>query len=362
MERTSTVVGANYRESVPGEVELRVLVLAGGKSSERDVSLASGDAISQALSGSGHTVFRLDPGVTMRAVEWQPQPTGQKIGTAPPDQSTLASVGGGTGTILSPADLPLADLRSVDVVLIALHGGDGEDGHLQALLDLANIPYTGSGMLASALAMDKNAAKRIFVAEGIPTPEWRVLDAPTDWEFADLSDALGLPLVVKPNAQGSTVGLTLVKDASQWAPALKQAFHWGPRVIAEQYIPGRELTVGVLGDKPLPVVEIRPKHGIYDYECKYTPGQTEYICPAPLSAPQTRIVQEQGMEAFRALGCRGYARADFRMDPDGNVYCLEMNTLPGMTSLSLVPQAAKSAGIEFPELLRRICDLALEGK
>jgi D-alanine-D-alanine ligase len=360
MDGMATAGEVRRRERARAEVGLRVLVLAGGKSAERDVSLASGDAVSRGLSEAGFTVLQLDPGVSPHAVEWNPQATGARIGSAPPEQSALAVAGGTTGTILSPADLPLADLRSTDVVFIALHGGDGEDGHLQALLDMAGIPYTGSGMLASALAMDKNAAKRIFAAEGIPTPEWRVLDHPDEWDFADLQEALGLPLIVKPNAQGSTVGLTLVQDESQWLPALDEAFRWDKRVIVEEYIPGRELTVGVLGGEPLPVVEMRPRHGIYDYECKYTPGQTEYLCPAPLSAAQTRMVQEQGMEAFRALGCRGSARADFRLSPDGHLFCLEMNTLPGMTAISLVPQAAKAAGIEFPELLRRICRLALE--
>lgn len=332
---------------------LKVLVLAGGKSAERDVSLASGAAVAMALSDSGADVFALDPGVSPRVLAWTPQLAKEQIGTEPPADTT------GDKPKLAPSDLSLSELKSVDLVFIALHGGDGENGRLQALLDMAGIPYTGSGMLASALAMDKHASKRIFVAEGIPTPDWRMLEQTDDLDYEEAIEALGSPLIVKPNAQGSTVGLTLVEKKTQWGDALTEAFRWDSRILVEQFIAGRELTVGVLGDVAMPVVEIKPKHGIYDYECKYTEGMCEYICPAPITPAQMRACQEQGLEAFRALGCRGYARADFRMDKEGRMFCLEVNTLPGMTSHSLVPKAAKAAGIDFPALVARICRLAL---
>jgi D-alanine-D-alanine ligase len=309
--------------------------------------------VASALSESGADVFALDPGVSPRVLAWTPQLAKEQIGTRPPDDRT------GAKPTIAPSDLALADLKSVDVVFIALHGGDGENGRLQALLDMAGIPYTGSGMLASALAMDKHTAKRIFVAEGIPTPDWRVLDSPDDLDYDEAAESLGTPLIVKPNAQGSTVGLTLVERKSQWTDALTEAYRWDTRILVEQFIAGRELTVGVLGDQALPVIEVKPKHCLYDYECKYTDGMCEYVCPAPITPAQTRACQEQGLEAFRALGCRGYARADFRMANDGHVYCLEVNTLPGMTSHSLVPKAAKAAGIDFPELVARICRLAV---
>jgi D-alanine-D-alanine ligase len=332
---------------------VKVLVLAGGKSAERDVSLATGAAVAGALHTSGAEVFALDPGVSSRVIAWTPELAREQIGTEPPEETA------GAKSALAPSDLALKELKAVDVVFIALHGGDGENGRLQALLDMSGIAYTGSGMLASALAMDKHAAKRIFVAEGIPTPDWRVLDTFDDLPYDEAVEALGTPLIVKPNAQGSTVGLTLVERKSQWPDAVDEAFRWDGRVLVEQFISGRELTVGVLGNQALPVVEIKPRHGLYDYECKYTDGMCEYLCPAPISPAQMRACQDQGLEAFRALGCRGYARADFRMDNDGRVFCLEVNTLPGMTSHSLVPKAAKAAGIDFPDLVARICRLAI---
>lgn len=334
-------------------VGLKVLVLAGGRSAERDVSLSSGAAVATALSTRGADVFSLDPGISPRVLSWTPQLARDQIGTTPPDGLT------GSNPTIAPSDIALSELKNVDVVFIALHGGDGENGRLQALLDMAGIRYTGSGMLASALAMDKHASKRIFLAEGIPTPDWRVIDNADDLDYEEAVEALGAPIIVKPNAQGSTVGLTLVEKKSQWGDALVEAFRWDSRVLVEQFIDGRELTVGVIGDQVTPVVEIKPKHKLYDYECKYTDGMCEYLCPAPISPAQTRACQEQGIEAFRSLGCRGYARADFRMDKEGRMFCLEVNTLPGMTSHSLVPKASKAAGIDFTELVARICKLAV---
>ncbi len=332
---------------------VKVLVLAGGRSAERDVSLATGAAVAAALVERGAEVFSLDPGISPRVLEWTPQLAKEQIGTTPPEGLT------GSSPTIAPNDLALSDIKGLDLVFIALHGGDGENGRLQALLDMAGIRYTGSGMLASALAMDKHASKRIFLAEGIPTPDWRMIDDHDGLEYEEAVEALGSPLIVKPNAQGSTVGLTLVSKKTQWGDAIAEALRWDSRVMVEQFINGRELTVGVIGELPLPVVEIKPKHLLYDYECKYTDGMCEYFCPAPITPAQTRACQEQGLEAFRALGCAGYARADFRMDKDGHMFCLEVNTLPGMTSHSLVPKGAKGAGIEFPELVARICRLAM---
>lgn len=347
MEMSKTKSGAT---SIAG---LKVLVLAGGRSAERDVSLSSGAAVATALSERGAEVYALDPGMSPRVLTWTPQLAKDQIGTTPPEGLT------GSNPTIAPADIAISELKNVDVVFIALHGGDGENGRLQALLDMAGVKYTGSGMLASALAMDKHASKRIFLAEGIPTPDWRMLEDADELDYEEAVEALGTPLIVKPNAQGSTVGLTLVEKKSQWGDALAEAFRWDSKVLVEQFIDGRELTVGVIGDQVTPVVEIKPKHKLYDYECKYTDGMCEYLCPAPITPAQTRECQEQGVEAFRALGCRGYARADFRMDKEGRMFCLEVNTLPGMTSHSLVPKAAKAAGIDFAELVARICRLAI---
>lgn len=358
--RTDRMVNANADAKMNNPAAVKVLVLAGGRSSERDVSLATGAAVSRGLHDAGFQVLTFDPVASPRAIPWSPSSQSAAIDTDPPDRSTLVTNGSPLGTALTPQDLAMVDLKSVDLVFIALHGGDGENGRLQALLDLCGVRYTGSGMAASALAMDKHAAKRIFVAEKIPTPRWLIAEAGCIPSFDEVRRTLDLPVIVKPSSQGSTVGLSLVRDEAQWEEALNDAFQWDQTVLIEEFIAGRELTVGVLGDQALPVVEIIPTHEIYDYECKYTSGRTQYISPADLTSAQAGEVQQLGREAFKALGCQGYARADFRMSKDGRFFCLEVNTLPGMTSLSLVPKAARTAGIEFPELLRRICNLAME--
>jgi D-alanine-D-alanine ligase len=251
--------------------------------------------------------------------------------------------------------LRLSGLPQVDVVFLALHGGRGEDGTIQALLDLTGIPYTGSGHLASALAMDKDLSKRLFLDNGVPTPAW--LMAPVS--EAEVLSVLGFPCIVKPSKQGSTVGLSLVREPNELGPAIELARAHDDEVMVEQFIAGRELTVGILGDLALPVGEIIPVHELYDYECKYTPGMAQEIFPADLTAGETARIQELAVRSFRALKLRGYARIDFRMAADGGFYCLEANTLPGMTELSLIPQAASAAQISFSELCERIVQLAL---
>jgi D-alanine-D-alanine ligase len=250
----------------------------------------------------------------------------------------------------------LKSLPQADVLFLALHGGQGEDGTLQALLDLTGVPYTGSGHLASALAMDKDLSKKLFRAAGVPTADWLMAPATVD----EVRSALGFPVIVKPSKQGSTVGLSMVKTAEQLQQAIDDAFEHDDEVMIEQFIAGRELTVGILGSEALPVGEIIPKHEIYDYECKYTAGMAVEEFPAKLSATETKTIQELALKAFRALKLRGYARIDFRMSTDGTFYCLEANTLPGMTQTSLIPQAAAAAGISFPELCDRIARLALD--
>lgn len=359
MSGASGVHAPQKAVSIDGDrVKTKVLVLAGGRSAERDVSLATGDAVSRGLNDAGFNVLFFDPATNHPPITWTPENAKSLIDRLPPDPTSLQQNGLPMGTVLSPADVTRARFDGIDLVFIALHGGDGENGRLQALLDTCGVSYTGSGMAASALAMDKHASKRIFLAEGIPTPGWRIInrgDMPTIDGFVR---ELGLPLIVKPNAQGSTVGLTLVKDKGQWEKALTEGFRWDERLIVEEYIAGREITVSVLGDQALPVVEIIPTHELYDYECKYTSGCSNYVCPADLTEAKTRLVQEHALRAFQVLDCAGYARVDFRMAPDGAFYCLEVNTLPGMTSTSLVPKAARAAGIEFPQLLQHICELA----
>jgi D-alanine-D-alanine ligase len=331
-------------------MSLRIAVLMGGTSSERDVSLASGIRITGALRKQGHEVVAVDTvaGV-LSAADEQKLLAGGVVKTAPPDTKALVRMN-------SAMQGTLKALPQADVLFLALHGGQGEDGTLQALLDLTGVPYTGSGHMASALAMDKDLSKHLFRAAGVSTPDW--LMAPTTVE--EVRTALGFPVIVKPSKQGSTVGLSIVKKPEELQPAIDEAFVHDDEVMIEQFIAGRELTVGILGDVALPVGEIIAKHEIYDYECKYTPGMAVEEFPARLTDEETRTVQTQAKRAFDALKLRGYARIDFRMATDGKFYCLEANTLPGMTQTSLIPQAAAAAGISFPELCDRIVQLALE--
>lgn len=247
-----------------------------------------------------------------------------------------------------------------DVAFLALHGGRGEDGTIQALLDLSGVAYTGSGHLPSALAMDKDLSKHLMRAHGVQTADWLMAADPNSPPDAEMvGRTLGWPLIVKPSKQGSTVGLSIVKQPSELLPAIAEAFKHDDEVMLEQFIAGRELTVSILGGTALPVGEIIAKKEIYDYECKYTPGMAEEIFPAALSADETAEVQEKARRTFAALKLAGCARIDFRMTADGQFYCLEANTLPGMTGTSLAPQAAAAAGIAFPALCERIVFLAV---
>ena len=328
----------------------------GGTSSERDVSLASGLRVADALRSRGHAVTAVD---TVRGALTPAQErtmlAGPVMQALPPDQEALARLSSET---LPATVRGLGANRDTEVVFIGLHGGQGEDGTLQALLDLTGVAYTGSGHLASALAMDKDLSKRLFREAGVRTPEWLMAPASDD----DIVATLGLPVIVKPSKQGSTVGLTLVKERAGLRAAITEARKYDDEVMIEQFIDGREITVGILGDEALPVGEIIPKHEIYDYECKYTPGMAREEFPAKLAPAEAKAAQELALLAFRALKLSGCARIDFRMTADGTFYCLEANTLPGMTQLSLIPQAAAAAGIAFPELCERIVQLALRPK
>ena len=331
---------------------MKITVLMGGTSSERNVSLASGIRIVQALRGKGHDVTPMDParGV-IGAAEERELSTG-KVGAEPPSLEALSKFA--EGTFLSNL-IAMKEIKGADVVFLALHGGQGEDGTLQALLDMAHVKYTGSGHLSSALAMDKDLSKKLFRMEDVKTADWLMAPATTE----QVEGILGLPVIVKPSKQGSTVGLSLVKKREDLAPAIAEASKYDDEVMVEQFIPGRELTVGILGDVALPVGEIFPKHEIDDYECKYTAGMASEEFPAKLSKEATEKVQQQALLAFKALKLRGYARIDFRLTTEGEFYCLEANTLPGMTELSLIPQGAAAMGIGFPELCERIVRLAL---
>ena len=326
---------------------MKIAVLFGGDSMERDVSIASASQVVGALRSRGHQVVAYDSGRgRLEAADERRLFTG-KIDSRPPDQKSVSSL---------PTVVSAPDLADVDLVFLAMHGGSGEDGTVQALLDLAGIPYTGSGKLGSALGWDKDVAKRLFVAAGVPTPDW--LMAPISSSAA--AQWLGFPLIVKPNGQGSTVGLTLVRTPPELDPAIELAGRFDSQVMLERFIDGRELTVGILDGEPLAVGEIIPSTGpIFDYAAKYQPGGAEEIFPAELTPEQTEKIQSLAVRVHRALKLDVYSRVDFRMDSDGRFWCLEVNTLPGLTEASLLPRAAAAVGISFPELCERICRGAL---
>ena len=345
---------------------MRISVLIGGTSAERDVSLASGLRVTEALRTRGHEVVAIDTARgPLTAADERALLERPVVKPEPPSQEALRAM---AKEALPQMQRVLPALREADVVFLGLHGGSGEDGTIQALLDLAGIPYTGSGHLASALAMDKDLSKHLFRRSDVGTADWamatresgRANDAAGRRFREETLRTLGLPVVVKPSKQGSTVGLAVVKKAEDLAAAIAEAFEYDDEVMIESFVPGRELTVGILGGEALPVGEIIPKHEIYDYECKYQPGMAVEEFPAKLSESESRAVQDMARRAFGALKLRGCARIDFRMRDDGRFFCLEANTLPGMTQTSLIPQAAAAAGISFPELCERIVRLALE--
>jgi D-alanine-D-alanine ligase len=331
---------------------MRILVLLGGDSTEREVSQVSGRAIAAALLRAGHDVQAVDT-AGGRPVEIEGSVS---IGQAPPPDA-LAPVNDKLHTV---ERIGRNDFGDVDVVFVALHGTGGEDGTVQALLEMIGVPYTGSGVMSSSVAMDKEISKRLFRELGVPTPPGFV--APSNEDLTTLQERIdaecGWPVVVKPNSQGSSVGVHILPDAGDLAAAVGDAARYDERLVFETFIPGRELTVAVLDGRALPVVEIAPKQGFYDYRSKYTPGNTEYHVPADIPPEVATALQHHAEVAFAGLRCRDFARVDFRMNPGNQVYCLEVNTIPGMTPTSLVPKAAAAADIDFDTLVDRIVRLA----
>lgn len=289
----------------------RVAVLKGGFTAERDVSLRSGEAVARGLRAKGYAVTEVD--VESREFALPPK---------------------------------------TEVVFVALHGEFGEDGELQAVLESKGIPYTGSGPESLRIAFDKKHTRDALAAAGIPVPAGVVVTRPTPLCPIDL------PAVVKPTRQGSSVGCHRVMSADDWYDGVRDALSYHGEAVVEAYIPGRELTVGIVGDQVLPVVEIRAPEGYYDYRAKYTKGLTEYLCPAPLKVAETEAAQAIAMKVFQVLRAEGLGRVDFRMMPDGSLYVLELNSIPGFTETSLLPKAAEAAGIDFASLCDRILNLA----
>ncbi len=296
----------------------KVAVLFGGTSAEREVSLKSGSRVLAALRSQGVDAHAFDP-----------------------------------------AERKLDELAGFDRAFIALHGRHGEDGTIQGALELMHIPYTGSGVMASAVGMDKWRTKLLWRSVGLPIPEFVMLDASSD--FSAVERQLGLPLFVKPACEGSSIGVTKVRQTGELRAAYLEAVKHDPLVIAEKGVLGGEYTASILGDEALPIIKIEPATDFYDYEAKYFRDDTTYRCPCGLSEAREMEIRAQALEAFRVLGCRGWGRVDFLMDDQGNAYMLEVNTSPGMTDHSLVPMAARVAGISYEELVMRVLSLATLG-
>ena len=332
---------------------MRVTVLTGGASPERAVAFAGAAQVVAALRGRGHEVHVVDIATGYIATTDEPEILTSAVGRTPPNVGDLALQ---ERRMLTEGLAGLAVVQGADVLFLVVHGGLGEGGVLQALLDVIGVPYTGSGPLGSGLAVHKDLAKRLFRAAGVPVPEWFV--SPPTVAAEDVAKVLGWPVIVKPMRGGSTVGLSLVKQARDLQPAIELAARYDTEVMVEQFIPGRELTVGILGDVPLPVGEIIPKHELFDYECKYTPGMSEEVFPARLEPAVAQRAQELALAAHRALRLGGHSRIDFRLSPPHDIFCLEANNLPGLTGTSLFPQAARAAGLDYAEMCERLCHLA----
>jgi D-alanine-D-alanine ligase len=327
----------------------KVALLVGGTSPERQVSKMSGKGVLQALMALHYPTIIIDPAYGLN------QPKEEELFFLEKDYTNISN-----RNYIDAINSRLLD--DVDVVFSALHGKWAEDGTIQSLLELRGLKYTGSKVLASALAMDKEMSKVIFRQAGVQTPDWFSVKY-RNFEPSLIADEIkqkfGFPCIIKANDQGSTVGLKFVKDESEVEEGILIAQKYSAKALIEKYIPGRELTVAVLINETLPVLEIVPKSGLYDYKSKYTSGMSEYIVPADIPKDVAAKAQKQALTAFHSLGCEGYARVDFRLDNDNELYCLEVNTLPGMTPLSLVPKAAKAVGISFEELIKKIIQQAL---
>ncbi len=307
--------------------KLRVALLAGGKSGEREVSLNGAKGVEQALDHAKFEIKKYDPATDLAAL--------------------------------------VSEAGEIDFAFVLLHGRFGEDGTVQGLLDLLEIPYQGSGVLGSALAMDKNLAKELYRLRGLPVADWEMVTDNSGASAGDISERLGLPLVVKPVCQGSSIGMTIARTEEDLAAGIRKAFTQDSKVMAEKFIAGREITAGVLGNGDpvaLPLIEIIPGEGyaFFDYDAKYKPGASKEICPAPIDSDLAAKAQQYGVDAHKALQLRGYSRTDMILTEDGKFYLLETNTIPGMTATSLFPQAAAAHGLDFSSLLERLIELGME--
>ena len=340
---------------------MKIVVLAGGISPERDVSLCSSSLISNALLKKGHEVAFVDvyvgfPEGTALDKQFISKESGKtfsySVPETEPDLQAIIAENGGRRELIGPGVLEIC--KMADAVFLGCHGGMGENGRLQAVLDCMNVPYTGSGYIGCALAMDKSLSKNLFMTNGIPTPPWMLFDPAKD-SLELVREKIGFPCAVKPIGCGSSCGVSLVHNEAEWEPAIQYSTKYEPVCLIEKMVHGREFSIGVLDGKVLPIIEIRPKQGFYDYKNKYQADSTEEICPAPLSPERTEEAQKLAFAVHKLLGLGNYSRVDFILsDEDDKFYCLEANNLPGMTPNSLLPQEARAVGISYEDLCERL--------
>lgn len=341
---------------------MNIVVLAGGISTERDVSIVTGTMVTNALVAKGHKAILADVfmGYEMESNDYCGEflkahilPAAKVPESAPDLEAVRKKRGESADGFFGKNILSLC--KTADIVFLALHGEDGEDGKIQAAFDLFGIRYTGTDYLSSALAMNKDMTKEILERNNVPTPKGHTV---TKDNFKSIKP--DFPCMVKPACGGSSVGITIANNEEEYAKSLKEAFYWEDKLVVEDYIKGREFSVGVVAGRALPIIEIAPIVGFYDYKNKYQAGSTVETCPAALTETQTRKMQEYACMAFHALGLSGYARMDFMMRENGEIFCLEANTLPGMTATSLLPQEARAAGMEFEELCEYLVNISME--
>lgn len=338
---------------------MKIAVLLGGTSDERQVSLSSGAQVARALREAGHEVMAVDTARGLLSAEEETRLLEEGVRADPPSSTELDRLDEGETVALTRQ----SSLEDVDVYFLALHGGSGEDGTIQALLDVAGVTYTGSDRLGCSLAMDKEVTKRLLRDAGIPTPDWLAFHPSDDAGVPtvdDVESALGLPVIVKASGGGSSLRLVLAHDREELESSLAESRDWNDVVLLERYHPGREFTVGVVGDETFPVGEIVPDNELFDYECKYQPGKAREIFPADIPEELSDRLRALALRTHRVLRMRDFSRVDFMVDEEGRAWCLEANALPGMTANSLLPKAAAAAGISFPELCDRIARLARE--
>ena len=343
---------------------MNIAVLAGGTSSEREISIVSGTQVAHALRSRGHQVFLADvfggfEDIQAEEAFSREQDIEQAVAYMHGFDEKISEIRSNRRSLIGPGILDLC-LRA-DAVFLALHGSNGEDGRLQAAFDLLGITYTGSNYLGSALAMDKETSKQLFRENRVPTPEGFVLRR-TDEILPPDQNGVGLPCVVKPSCGGSSVGVSIAWRPQEYAAALEAAFGYEEVLIVEHYIEGREFSVGMVDGEAYPVIEIAPLEGFYDYVNKYKPGSTIETCPAQISPELTVKMQQAALAACKALRLDSYGRVDIMMDKNENIYCLEANSLPGMTPTSLLPQEAQAKGLDFPALCEKLVMVSLKRK